>query len=445
VSEPASPADEPSVDTIDLPTQWSRLSPLSPVVRGGSAAVGLVTIAGANAAAQHQRPWDAIIVFVVATAGAVISWIVTRWRVYDGELQVNKGLIRRQQIRIPVTRVQGIDLIRPLPARMLGLSEVRPVLAGHDSGRARLTYLPEERAASVRAQLLALAHGLHDDTPEPAERPILHVPGSRIVAAHLLSTRFAVGLVLLVGAIAGSIVKPSLIAYLVSPAIVLLTATLLVTGRQTSAEWEYQLGEAPDGLRLRSGLLQTRSETIRHGRVQAVRWIEPLWWRPFGWVRLEFDVARRRNSERDDRQSGATSRALLPVGTREQARWLLDRVLPGAVGELAPSLGAPRRSVWRVPLGRRYLRLQQDTSYISCCTGRLRPDTVIVPLEKVQSIRWSQGAWSRRLGLASVKVDTAGQRFTAAGRFRDAAEAQHLMDLLPDLARAARDRTASRR
>ena len=78
-------------------------------------------------------------------------------------------------------------------------------------------------------------------------------------------------------------------------------ADLLVTARQISAEWEFHIAEAPDGLRLRSGLLQTRAETIPHGRVQAVRWVEPLWWRPFGWVRLEVDVARRRNADRGER------------------------------------------------------------------------------------------------------------------------------------------------
>jgi putative membrane protein len=82
--------------------------------------------------------------------------------------------------------------------------------------------------------------------------------------------------------------------------------------------------------------------------------------------------------------------------------------------------------------------VQYDGTYISCCTGRLRPDTVIVPLAKAQSIRWSQGPWSRRLGLGSIYIDTAGQRFTGWARFRDEAEAQALIAALPDLARAAR-------
>jgi putative membrane protein len=433
VTEPAS-----------LPDAWARLHPLSPLVRAGRGSIALLTIVGINGAAQHRAPWtDGIAILVAAVAG-VVYWRVTKWRVHGGELQIDTGLFRRQQLRIPLTRIQGIDLVRPLLARMIGVSELRLVLAGHDTGSARLSYLGEDRAIAVRAQLLALAHGLADDTPEPPERPILAVGGGQILAAHLLSSRFAIGLALLAAAVVAIVEFPHQVAGILAPVLITLFGDLLVTARQVSAEWEFHVAEAPDGLRLRSGLLQTRAETIPHGRVQAVRWVEPLWWRPFGWVRLEIDVARRRDAERGERQSGATSKALLPVGTREQARWLLSRVLPGAVGELPATEGVPARAVWRVPLARRYARLHVDPAYVACCTGRFRPDTVVVPLEKIQSIRWSQGPWSRRLRLASIYIDTAGHRFTATARHRDAEQARHVIDTLPDLARAARQHASAR-
>jgi putative membrane protein len=431
-------------EPTSLPGEWARLHPLSPVVRAGRASVALLTLVGVNGAVQHRPPWiDGIVVVAAAVAG-VVYWRVTKWRVHDGELQIDTGLLRRQQVRVPLTRIQGIDLVRPLLARMIGVSELRLVLAGHDTGIARLSYLDEDRAIAVRAQLLAVAHGLADDTPEPAERGILAVRGSQILAAHLLSTRFVLGLVLLAAAVVSIFEFPRAAVGVLAPALITLIGDLQVTARAISAEWDFSIAEAPDGLRLRSGLLQTRAETIPHGRVQAVRWVEPLWWRPFGWVRLEVDVARRRNAERGERQSGATSRALLPVGSREQARWLLSRVLPGAVAELPAVEGVPARAVWRVPLARRYARLHLDPSYVACCTGRFRADTVVVPLEKIQSIRWSQGPWSRRLRLASIYIDTAGQRFTATARHRDVDQARHVIDTLPDLARTARQRVPVR-
>jgi putative membrane protein len=159
-------------------------------------------------------------------------------------------------------------------------------------------------------------------------------------------------------------------------------------------------------------------------------------------VRLEVDVARRRNRDSAEHESGSASRALLPVGSRDEARWLLARVLPGAVAELPVSRQAPGHARWRAPPSRQFLRVRGDSAYLVCTTGRVRPSTVVVPLEKIQSVRWSQGPVSRRLKLASVDVDTAGQRFTGQARFRDEREAQAMLWSLPDQARAARQSAA---
>ncbi|MGN6472598.1 MAG: PH domain-containing protein [Mycobacteriales bacterium] len=417
---------------------WSRIHPLSPFVRASRTVAGLLVVTAINNARNNAPPWDALAVVVIATIAGFVYWRVTRWRIFEDELQIDTGLLRRQQIRVPLTRIQGVDLVRPLLARMFGISEVRVVLAGHGSAPARLAYIDEDRAKAVRAQLLALAHGLPADVPAPLERPIIAVAPARILASGLVSARFVIGVAFLVGGIALGIVNPAVIAAGITVFFVLITVTLVATAARVAAEWDFRVAEAPDGLRLDSGLLQHRAETVPYGRIQAVRWIEPLFWRPFGWVRLEFDVARRRGGDRGDRETGATTRALLPVGSREEARWLLSRVMPGAVSELPAGYGVPRRAWLRVPLGRRYARFCHDGTYLACCTGRVRPAVVIVPLAKVQSLRWVQGPWSRALRLASVYVDTAGRRYTGSAEFRSDDEAERLLATLPDLARAAR-------
>lgn len=417
---------------------WSRIHPLSPLVRASRTVAGLLALTAINNARHDAPPWDALVVLAIATIAGIVYWRFTHWRIFEGELQIDTGLLRRQQIRVPLTQIQGVDLVRPLLARMFGIAEVRVVLAGHGSAPARLAYIDEEQAAAVRAQLLALAHGLPGDVPAPPERPIISVAPARILASGLVSARFALGLVFLFGGIALGLVSPAAIAAGLTGFFVLLTMTLFATAARVAAEWDFRVAEAPDGLRLDCGLLQHRAETVPYGRIQAVRWIEPLFWRPFGWVRLEFDVARRRGGDRSDRESAATTRALLPVGSRDEARWLLSRVMPGATGELPSSFGLPRRAWLRVPLARQYARFRHDQTYLFCGTGRVRPAVVIVPLAKVQSLRWMQGPWSRALRLASVYVDTAGRRYTGSAEFRSDEEAQRLLATLPELARAAR-------
>src|SRR5207244_2186658 len=96
--------------------------------------------------------------------------------------------------------------------------------------------------------------------------------------------------------------------------------------RRFNGEYRLTVAEAPDGLRVRSGLVATTAETIRPGRVQAVRMVEPLLWRPFGWCRLELDVAGRQRSEGEGASERRQLRAVLPVGGHDLAEMLLERI-----------------------------------------------------------------------------------------------------------------------
>lgn len=425
-----------------LPAHWARLHKLSPVLRSARGLAALAVVLGPRqfAPGQQQAPWVDVAAVALAAVAGVVSWLVTRWRIHNGELQIETGLVRRQSLRVPLTRLQAVDVVRPLLARMLGLAEVRIVVAGHGSSRTRLAYLTEANASDVRAQLLALAHGLSDDTPEPPERPVLIVPGGRIVAANVLSSAVLVLVALAVATTTLALVEPVVAAGIGSAAFAVAVGLTLATVRQIGAEWEFTVAEAPDGLRLRSGLLQTRAETIPHGRAQAVRWVQPLLWRPFGWVRLEIDVARHHDRDRAEQASGTSTRTLLPAGPPEQALWLLSRVLPGADITPPASSRAPARARLRAPLSRHFLTAWHDGSYVVCGTGRVRRAFVVVPLHKVQSMRWVQGPVSRALRLASVHVDTAGRHFPGSAEFRDEVEARDWLLSLPDLARTARRR-----
>lgn len=426
--------------TTPLPNQWARLHALSPLLRSVRALVALATVLGSRqlAPGKHQSAWVDLVILAIAVVAGVISWLVTRWRIHGSELQIETGFIRRQSVRVPLRRIQAVDVVRPLLARMLGLAEVRLVVAGQGTSHARLAYLTEERASQVRASLLALAHGLHADTPEPAARPLLQVAPRRLVIANLLTPGPLILILAVLATITVLAADPTVGAALFGSTAAVAVGLGLGIARQVGAEWDFTLAEAPDGLRLTSGLLQTRAETIPYGRTQAVRWVEPLLWRSSGWVRLEIDVARRHDRDRTENESTANTRALLPVGTRDDARALLQRVLPDVTIAPPPDSKAPRRAWFRAPLLHHNLRAWYDDNYVVCMTGRLRRSVVVVPLEKVQSLRWTQGPVSRRLRLASVHADTAGRRFPAIARYRDIGEAATWIVVLPDSARVAR-------
>src|SRR5204863_8743047 len=107
---------------------------------------------------------SAIAIAALVVIGGVISWLVTRWRVEDGTLRIETGLIRRSSQRFPLVQIQAVDTIRPLLARVFGLAELRLRMAGHAGRSGRLAYLTEREADPLRARLLALAHGIGEET-----------------------------------------------------------------------------------------------------------------------------------------------------------------------------------------------------------------------------------------------------------------------------------------
>ncbi len=271
---------------------------------------------------------------------------------------------------------------------------------------------------------------------------MLAVDNRRLIASAALGLPTLAVLALLVAVVVavaldsavGAVVAPSL----VSPLLVLV----LAAGRRVVAEWALTVSEADDGLHVRGGLLQTRTETIPTGRIQGIRLTRPLLWRPWRWYRLEVDVARQRSGRRgNEADNAAVVRALLPVGTSAEAEVLLSRVFPGAVVWPPPDTSPPRRARLVAPLSWWALRAWHDGRYVAGRTGRLTWRTVIVPMTKIQSVRWRQGPLRRALRLAGVYVDTAGRRWRVAARCRDATEADRLLLDLPRLARAAQEPT----
>jgi putative membrane protein len=424
----------------NVPGEWTRLHPLSPAITfGRTVLLILVFVVPRFAADKNDRIGLAVEAGILAlgVVAGVISWLVTRWRVQGSELQIETGLVRRQSIRLPLARLQAIDVVRPLLARLFGLAELRVQVAGSGAGRGRLAYLPEEEANRVRARLLALAHGLHEQTPAPPEQGVFAVDNARLAASALLGTPTLVLAVLVGVALVGGVVASSFAALFALFGPMIAVGTLIT--RRVNSEFSLSVAEAPDGLRVHAGLLLTRSETIPIGRVQAVRWVEPLVWRPFGWCRLEVDVAQQRAARgRDDNSPGYVDRALIPVGSPEQARGLLARILPGVDPRVALESRPPPRARLKAPLSYPNLGVWFDDRYVVTGSGRLRRRLVVVPLSKAQSLRLVQGPVARRLRLATVHVDLVGRQWRAAARCRDADEAAALLSELRERARAAR-------
>ncbi len=418
---------------------WHRLHPLSPVIRAGRVFIGAVIIfAGTLVPGSHDSATGAVTrgaigLLVIAFGG--ISWLVTRWRVDGNDLRIETGLIRRNSLRFPLAQIQAIDVVRPLLARVFSLAELRLRMGGSTAGSGRLAYLTAGEAETVRAQLLALSRGVPNEGAQPPERLLLALPLGRLVASMLVGTPTLMLLALLAAYVTALELSPRAAFAILSSSGAILIGLLTFYWRRLNGAYNLTVAEAHDGLRLRSGLLDTSAETIPRGRVQAVRMVEPVLWRPLGWCRLEVDVAGRHHKDGENSPERRELRAVMPVGTHEEAERLLGRILPDVPRERT---GPPPRARWKAPLRYPNLSWGHNQTCAVTTTGRLARITSWVPLTKVQSLRLVQGPVQRRLRLATVFLDTAGHTVHAAIRDRDAVEARAQLGELTDLCRAAR-------
>ena len=278
-------ADQPSV------VSGERLHPLSPVARGWQVIAALLVVVGQQYARGSGWPWSLLpfAVLPVVFGFLYLSWSRTSFRIDRDELRIDSGVLSRRSRHLRLDRLQAVDVVRPVAARMLGLAELRLEVAGGSSAEAPLAYLSEERARRLRAELLARAAGIAADTPEAPERPLVQVPLGTLLVSMLISgsTLFGVAGAVAVVAASAYFDQPAILAALVPEAVGFVQHWF----RHFSTYFDFTVAESPDGLRLRHGLLSHRSQTVPPGRIQAVRITHPLCWRPLGWVRLEVNVA----------------------------------------------------------------------------------------------------------------------------------------------------------
>ncbi|MEU6071125.1 MULTISPECIES: PH domain-containing protein [Streptomyces] len=370
----------------------------------------------------------AVLVPVAALYG-FMSWWFTHFSVTDNELRIRTGLLFRRTAHIRLERIQAVDVTQPLLARVAGVAKLRIDVVGADK-KDELAFLGEDEARALRAELLARAAGFAPETAhevgEAPTRELMRLPARELAISLVLTGATW-------GSLAAALVVPPVL-WLATHSVVTVLATglpLLGAAGASSvgrfvAEFDWTVGESPDGLRIDHGLLDRTHETVPPGRVQTVRIVEPLLWRRRGWVRVELDVA------------GSSNSVLVPVAPRAVAESVVARVLPGVtVPPLRSLVRPPGRAGRCVPLWWRGYGITVTDAVFAARHGLLRRRLSLVPHAKVQSVRLTQGPWERLWRLADVHVDT-GANKTVTARLRDARQAAVLLQSQAERSRTGR-------
>jgi putative membrane protein len=459
-------AADPAVSTAGPPPaptarpfkQTERPHPLTPFVRGWlvfvAIAIGwgreIVTSTGDNQLDTGGLTWILPILGIVVILAAItgfIAWYFTRFVIDDEELRIETGAIFKKSTKIPFERLQSVDIIQPLVARIFGLAELR-LDAGNSS--TKLRYLSRGKASRLRDYLLTRAHGqqasIRDLDQQAAasiftdlgvtDQPLVQVSPQRLIVSFLISSEWlipaAITIIIVVATAAFDMVPLAL-----GGLIPLLIGMVSLIWRRVIGMFNFTLAESPRGLRITRGLTNLTSQSVPINRIQGVKVSQPMLWRLFSWYRMDVDILGYGQGDGEDNESNASS-VLLPVATLDEVELTIGRALPGfnldAI-ELHPS---PKRARWVRWFDFWTLRYGWDDRTLITEHGWFTHDRDIVPHAKTQSVRIEQGPLQRRLRLADVHVHTPRGPVNAVAHQLDEQTARELALSQLDRARAAR-------
>ncbi|MFJ4232032.1 PH domain-containing protein [Cellulosimicrobium cellulans] len=486
---------------------WHRVHPVTPLVRGWTVIAVLLVVVGQQTLnglpegenlLEGNRWWMILLgilaVGLVGLGYSALAWRMTSYAVDDESVHLRTGVLFRQQRKARLDRLQAVDVVQPLLARFFGLAELKLEVAGGADSGVKLGFLKEVEANRLRNDLLARAAGLRvarerpagvptaaaegsgtgvgatspadpstpssvrpiggaavgDEVlvaPEAPEQPVTAVGPGRLVAS-LVRSGATVGLVLGVLGIAGVVIGTREIGVLFSalPAVLGFGGFLF---SRFSGEFGFRSAISPDGIRLRHGLLETRSQTIPPGRVQAVRLRQGPFWRGPDWWRVDVNVAGYGVSS----DGSDTTSVLLPVGTRDEALAALWLVLP--------DLGTPDpralldEGLSGLDAGQHYVVTPRRARLLDLVSwrrngytvtdralllrgGRVFRSLVVVPHERTQSLGLEQGPLQRRFDVATFAVHSTPGPVSPKVWHLDAGDAARLLDTQAERAREAR-------
>ncbi|WP_433871634.1 PH domain-containing protein [Saccharopolyspora sp. CA-218241] len=357
---------------------WQRLDPkvvlavLALVLAPMIPALAVMLIAGAEPTAVLTTLgiWLASAVAIGGLTAS--SWYFTRYRVTGERLEMRTGAVTRSHRSVPRDRIRSVDITAGPAHRVFGLAVLKVGAGGQGSGSTELKLDAVTRpvAEALRQELLygsaTAPQEQAEETPDGAlavMRPawfgysaltlsMMAVVWGAIASAvgsfsELLT---AFGFWGVVYAAATSI--PLWLIVLASSTVVLLTGMLGSLLLSLEAWWGFRLTrDRGDTLRVRRGLLTTRSISLEERRLRGVELVEPLLLR---WVRgaRVHAVTTGLSETKGDKQPD--NNTLLPPAPRDVAQRVAGNVLrdeerPTALALRGhPSAALRRRLNWAV-------------------------------------------------------------------------------------------------
>lgn len=523
---PPQSAGEVGQVTIDGRTEtvvWRRVSPVTPLANTWQTVVVVVFLLAFNllqalgearseatgsfaeeASSALDMLWDTFgLALILVPLGLVLlfvgyfvlAWRRTSYTVTSDSVVFRQGVLQRKERVLRVTRLQTIDVVRPLLGRIFGLGNLKVEAAGGIGSNIEIGLLKEAELRALRAEILARAAGVDAAArplaptaaaapaggpaaplpsgfegglpmeaelraPEAPEREIYTVPTGMFLVSLLRSGSVLLGVLVVIVALGGGFWMLSHGAAVGTILFSSLAPTVLVFAslvwHRFAGEFGFRAALSPDGIRIQRGLTQSVALTVPPRRIQKVVLSQPLLWRGKDWWRVSVRVPGHERAESNGKGDPSGEVTLLPVGSRTQAEYALWLAVPdlgvepaqipallaaGLTGKNTDSgfVPSPPSARFFDPLVRTRRGLLLTPTVALVRYGWFVRKLAVVPLNRLQSLALRSGPLARAAGLANLEFHSAGAlQLGGIAKHLDARAAEQALQAAAHFARQAR-------
>ncbi|MEJ5928307.1 PH domain-containing protein [Corynebacterium sp. H128] len=417
---------------------WTTILAVFAVIIANINSVGLKEIADFLRGEEVQLWWFAAGIGVFLLSCALvwgisgIWWRAMGFRLGDDEVELKHGVISTTVRSARYERIQSVDVVEPVIARIFRVAKVRIETAGGAGSTLEILYLRKPKAERVCAEVLARARG-EDMEERPLTEPVhaALIPEIPIQRSLLAAVIHPASIVVLLSTVFGFVVPGGFGAV-----IPVFVGLLPWVWGIVDKSWRFTAEVDNDALNVTYGLADKRRQTIPLARIHAVKIAQPVLWRPFNWWSVIVSTA---GYGMRDKQAGTSM--LLPVGTREQALAMLcvlsplteQDVVTHAQPERAtqPQYRSPKSAWWVSPIdqGQQAVTLLGERAVVTH-SGRFGHRMSVIAPEHIQELSLQRGPIAQGLGLADVRFDLVPGPVQMSGKQLLLADAQQLLEVL---------------
>ncbi|MDT2047176.1 PH domain-containing protein [Priestia flexa] len=251
--------------------------------------------------------WIGLIIVGISLFFAFIKWKTFRYEVTEKEIRIKKGVFKKENSFIQLTRIQSIQIDQPFLFRLVRLARLRIETAG-GTGMGAEVDLPGILMKDAHELKTMLQAGESLSVEEIPEREniikTLKVPTSRLVIAAALSANFGyifAGLGVLYEYVDDlinpwiqnayeQIITQSIVAIIILVFFILCIAYILSIILYVIRFGNFVVERYEKHLQVQYGLLNKRSLTVPFEKIKAITVEEGLLQRLFGWGAISLKV-----------------------------------------------------------------------------------------------------------------------------------------------------------